>query len=970
MKYSFILLLALSPLTTHSGPIALSTSFASNFAASVLNVGLPENLKQICRNIENESKKKFGEKSMDYCDSQITTHMKNRGDLLNTCYLLLTENENVYETCVKEFKIHNNILVNENSQTEKDLIGNPEYSILDKEAVRGIYSKTMHTCQPSNFGSCTDASAQFLFGIEQIINEFPEAQPDAIYTYAQPIYDETTCHCLEDKMKANFSDQGKSEQDLMGQIEQQKNKISKILERTLARKFVNDLSIGLEDVNYYLTNNFRALGKDYRGASNLQCNNPKIFRDAMEDSCARNNIDTKTRDENLNSIMGNDINGPQSHSFEEKIRALSDEVLNKSAKGKESRAAYDIARLGIVNKSPQLHFMNLLMTELIQNPELSDTFANIIDPVETPGAVLNKLLLRLDTSLLSSSINSILSRSRRVKLTKDQKDFYNNLELLSNSVDSSGVIKLVTDSAEFSVMQYPGYRALLSDFTLFNKIKAKGINGSVIDTLESNPDLLAAYYGENCNKLVNQVAEAVCAPKGNLVSKVSPEELNKLLTSSQLEINIELKDALLCQTNKTKDGPKITNLDFANNRILLSEYTQKQLNPKGTNKTGYENYLASLKKGGQVQGYFSSAANLGAEIRTTSGIEKLLVQQTSSAKKSSEVNTYTSALVESAKTVKAVKAETFENNFQPMSNYAAPPSLPSAKPLVNETQNTDSKLDSKSLLREFLADENNKDEIEKHLSNTSDEDLQRLMELKDMIAKDQSRLNDLLRQNDKAKLQDMESNLKKMEDEMKGTSKRVMAERNFSDSTFQNGFNGPASQQHNNLDHSSRDSSRANDSSSSGGARTSSSRSNSGALSEGARSVASIPEVARSIVRDTNDGAIIIESSIVRIPGKALAREELSKEIISYVNTSQLNLADLMKMKESGLVLKVKSLQNGQEINEEIKVNFSELTTEAKLLLENKIAGIEKEQQYDRLKRDYSFETLRLILATKAQSGL
>jgi len=114
----------------------------------------------------------------------------------------------------------------------------------------------------------------------------------------------------------------------------------------------------------------------------------------------------------------------------------------------------------------------------------------------------------------------------------------------------------------------------------------------------------------------------------------------------------------------------------------------------------------------------------------------------------------------------------------------------------------------------------------------------------------------------------------------------------------------------------------------------------------------------------------VIESNIVRTSGKPFARDELSKEIISYVSTSQLNLSELMKLKESGLVLKVKAIKDGKEILEEIRINYHEMTTEAQMLLENKIAGVEKEQEYERLKREYSYLTLKLLLATKAQTGL
>src|SRR5690606_32368972 len=141
----------------------------------------------------------------------------------------------------------------------------------------------------------------------------------------------------------------------------------------------------------------------------------------------------------------------------------------------------------------------------------------------------------------------------------------------------------------------------------------------------------------------------------------------------------------------------------------------------------------------------------------------------------------------------------------------------------------------------------------------------------------------------------------------------------------QNGFQTSASQQNNINDHTFRETSRSSDSSAAGSARVASSRSSSGALAGGTRTPASIPEVARALGKEAQDGMIVIESSIVMTAGKPFAQQESSKEIISYVNTAQLNLSELMKLKESGLVLRVKAIKDGKEIQEEIIINYNEL---------------------------------------------
>lgn len=970
MRYSLLLVIFIIATKAEANPL-MATIPAG--IANIFSSSLPNNLKQICRNIEAQAKRPFGERTIAYCKTQIGEDVKNRNQLLDACYVLLSETDNVYDSCVNEFKIHYNLADNELLSAESELLGKHDTSLLGKEELRGAYSSALYSCQPKDIGVCTDASAQFTIPFTDLMTQFPGIQEDTLYTFVQPSYDMATCYCLEEALNDKYSDEKLTNLTLKEQTAKHKKIINGLIERSIGKKFINDFSVGLEDVNYYLTNNFKALKNDLNSASDLQCNDINKFQQAMDKSCAENGIDAKTREENLNSLLDNYVNVKQHPTFQSKINALSREILNSDADKNARREAYDIARLGIVNQSPKLHFMNQLLTNIMSDPSLHQDFDTSRDIQEdTPGEVLNNLLERMDKGALQAKIDLIIKQGKKGKLTKEQKEFYSNMELLNRSVNKSEIKKLIRDSADFSVMQYPGYRALFKDFNLFNKVMKMGVSDSVIKTLESNPGLLSEHYENNCNRLVTQIAEAACTPKSDYVQKASPDELNKLLNVTQLDIDPEVKDLLLCQTNQGKKFSKIDGLLFENHRMLLSDYAQKTFNPSEFNKTGFDNYQSSLRPNSNTRtsSYFNAASNAGAEIRTTLGIDKLLAQNQFASKEQVKMTTPTpiKTPVESPKIT-----EKFESSFpttQPSAaNYSVSPMQSTVAKSWSETQ-PESKLDSKALLREFLADESNKEEVEKHLSNASSEDIQKLMDLKDQIAKDEARLNELIRQTDQVKLQAMENNLKMMEEEIKTSSKKEKIVERRSDSSFyQNGFQGTLSQQNNINDTSYREASRGVDTSSVGSAKTSSSRSSSGALAGGSRAPASIPDIARAINRDSQDGVIVIESSIVRTPGKAVAREELSKEIISYVNSSQLNLSDLIKLKESGLVLKVKSLEDGKEVEEEIRINYNELTSEAQLLLENKIAGVEKENEYERLKRDYSYQTLKLILATKAQSG-
>ena len=517
---------------------------------------------------------------------------------------------------------------------------------------------------------------------------------------------------------------------------------------------------------------------------------------------------------------------------------------------------------------------------------------------------------------------------------------------------------------KIALEQYPGFKAIFKDPDLFRKITDMKGSRSLIEKLEGNPSLLGNYYENNCEKIKEQFVQSVCAPENGLIQKISPDDLNKYLTFTKKDVDSTLKDTILCRMiNSRAKGDQFIKLIDPNTNINLSDYLDRKSKPDQKRTSGYANFIKSIDNGNSaVTKYIERISSIGEkerisspEIASLANIPKAAITPSSALGKQSTV------LSDKNEENILSKSQSSNVNAMAANTYITPSASLSSPSSIKKTMKN-----NKALLRDFLADESNKAEVEKLLSNTSDEDLKELLRLKDEIAKDKERMNELVRETERMKVKNLEQNLESLEKEINTPVKVASqsADNSYEAPVFQGGsLSGSMVSKTGTMDN--RDASHFSESTT-GQATTSKGSSSSAA--QITRSPASRADL--GAVKETSRGAIIIESKMVRVNDKEFGQEDLSKEVISYVTQTDLDVQTLKRLKETGVVLKFKVLKDGVEIQQEMKVQYSSLTAEAKSILDKKIANQEKSQEYQRVKRAHSFAALKLILGLKTQEQI
>ncbi len=872
------------------------------------------------------------------------------------------------ENCKTQISMIQEIKQSEDDKALEQIITTTSAPILPV-AIPNLVSSAMVECNdPKEDYACTiyDADLQQSLSVfQQVAGQLP-LNNFSVDTFENPKYSPSSCKCLEKKLAADYESQHKnlSHRVLSLEIDKEKKKLNDIIFNAAGKKFINDFSSNMEDVRYYLTNNVKALHQDPKRATALQCTNVNDYKEAMKSECALNDIDPAKRDRRIESFMGVFGDFIDKPTLEGKFKSLEEDILNTTTEVSKTRRSYDILRLGIVKSNPQVKFIDEITDFILEDPELARELNLKISFGEQPGHAIYELIRDEKSPATQRLIKKVTDKNLGLNIFAKNRTFYNNLNIASKTGIETDFADMVRDAYKIAVEQYPGFKAIFKDPDLFRKITDMKGSRSLIEKLEGNPSLLGNYYENNCEKIKEQFVQSVCAPENGLIQKISPDDLNKYLTFTKKDVDSTLKDTILCRMiNSRAKGDQFIKLIDPNTNINLSDYLDRKSKPDQKRTSGYANFIKSIDNGNSaVTKYIERISSIGEkerisspEIASLANIPKAAITPSSALGKQSTV------LSDKNEENILSKSQSSNVNAMAANTYITPSaSLSSPSPIKKTTKN------NKALLRDFLADESNKAEVEKLLSNTSDEDLKELLRLKDEIAKDKERMNELVRETERMKVKNLEQNLESLEKEINTPVKVASqsADNSYEAPVFQGGsLSGSMVSKTGTMDN--RDASHFSESSS-GQATTSKGSSSSAA--QITRSPASRADL--GAVKETSRGAIIIESKMVRVNDKEFGQEDLSKEVISYVTQTDLDVQTLKRLKETGVVLKFKVLKDGVEIQQEMKVQYSSLTAEAKSILDKKIANQEKSQEYQRVKRAHSFAALKLILGLKTQEQI
>jgi|GEM_PF-5051601 len=787
----------------------------------------------------------------------------------------------------------------------------------------------------------------------------------------QSDYSNDTCICLKSMIKDSAQYQA--------DINKHKPEVIETLRKAVGKKLINEFAANLEDVNYFKTNHAgtKMLGS-LEDIQSFQCTTSEEYAVNIRTKCAENNIPSEEIKKRLNNLLGGFGDFKDAPNLSEKFALLQQDILNikvKSPKGSKkseffTRDAYDKYRYGRLRTQPEVNFVNTITEKLLADKDTGKIISDGIASGKSPAWAI--------FSLLKDKTNKDVKKILQKEIAKHNiSPFYNDLSKALENKDPEALSDFIDSATDLALDMHPGLKALYKDKDLFIEARNSSKQKSMLKALEENPGLLQSHFKDRCKKIIENFTEAACVQDDAMIGLAKRGQLNLLLETSEPKIKIDpiVKDLMLCQINEDNDKNSIfkDTLFMKWDRLKLSNYWERKNSKEGEANDRFSVIGKALETGdGSVALAFAETSGISdafsfknQDFKTLAMNEKATDSESKS--KSSELPNIMNSLTNIA-----------DNNHNEMDsrqaslinpNYSTPTQSQTAAQNATTNKNKD-QVDPREILREFLTNDKNKADVDRHLANINTEDQRELIRLKEELATNKETMLRLMSEIEQNKMKKLSDDLERLENNYKKTTKSEVVE----DGTTQVATNREsASHSTNTGGHTGQtDFPREVSSFATAGAQTSSAGNGS---DTNHRSIASennsqqhkssgTPESNFSY-REMSNGEILVISNKVHESG-ALRTEDFSEEVMAFVKLNQPDVKTLKKLMSSGLILKFNVRKNGIETQEEIKVDSSKLTADAVKYLQDEIA----QKEFKEAQRSYSFNTLKHLLGIKAKNSV
>lgn len=820
-----------------------------------------------------------------------------------------------------------------------------------------ISSTAMDKCQEDQYSSyCSIKSTIELPDLNSIMNSaiFDTA---GVSRRVPAVYTKEKCDCFEKSVHKNFTFEKRIKFD--NDLSAEKKRVNDLIFNAAGKKIINAFAANLEDINFYKTNNVQAIGGD-QSANELQCTDIADFKKVIMEECNKNQIRNDIIQGRTESLLGAFGDFKNVTTIEGKFKQLQEEVLNAQLDPSKlvpggpksySRREYDKSRFGIYQKREEVKFMSELTDAVMDDQELSKIIETELDEGKRPGHAIFKLVSDESNEKVKTLLSRIVRKHRG-------EGFYKNLDVVLKTENQDDLHNFMISTYDLAADMHPGLKAIFRSPELFRRTHSqmeKNNNGhDLIAELDRDPQLLKTFFQRRCDGMKAQFAEALCYREENLTDLANKEDLNKLLSVTG-QISPVMKDAILCRMpDNNKDSNSIfTKLAFnIGDKLMMADYFKRKVNVNGGPASRFDRFAMAATGGGSDSRYLSEMSDFRSDLRKPS-TEYAAFDQIAAERKIENIKESTAVQPMEKIIDQPQVSQGFTNNYAASSAIAA-----STDKEINTTSK-DHK-DPKTMLRDFLADEENRSDVERHLSNVSSKDQEELARLKEEIAADKEKILALLQESERLKLRGYEERVNQAEakltqPQVQNKAGPIRKNIDNDEETFSTSGNIASSVQGPAPKDVSGNSSTSSTSSSTG----SNGRGSSGAQRSLASLNSSLSTATNGLSSTSSDGSseraeIIIQSS---------GTQDLSKEVISYVQKTEPDVEILKKLKNAGMTFKYKVVENGIAVEKELKVDYASLSKEAKQFLDQKIAVKEA-------KRNYSYNTLRLMLGLKAQKQL
>lgn len=342
------------------------------------------------------------------------------------------------------------------------------------------------------------------------------------------------CSCLDNKFKEDLGPR------FLMELGNERKELNEKIKKAAAKKFLNDYAANIEDASFFLLKT-SGVFTNPDTAKEIQCNDYRKFNDMVTATCGNAVLNNPAMFEEKKLALLNVLGGASrpGMNFDQRIRDISRQIQflpipgQTSRDGKPlqfSRSIYDESRIGL-SRSPEGQFVEHVIQKMIKN---ADFESQIRDELTTKTPI---------EAIMSIIERNIGNTGFLDKIGADKSITGNEL----------GTLKEVREDFKFLMQTHPGFMNVMGKpanfLLLMNSVKREN-QLSLLEQLETKPDILGSLLLNRCDDLTKQFADIVCTQDDDLIKSVDASELDILIhpesETTDSPTQPELHDLLMC----------------------------------------------------------------------------------------------------------------------------------------------------------------------------------------------------------------------------------------------------------------------------------------------------------------------------------------------------------------------------------------------------------------------------------------
>lgn len=792
------------------------------------------------------------------------------------------------------------------------------------------------------------------------------------------------CDCLRQKINPQVDELNRLRNDVKTDIKNQ-----------VKRKLLDDFSSHLEDVHYfyYSSKNFRKNlldnKSDFSVGSELLCTGEGIYKKAFKKNrkCKDLKLSEADQEKKIAEVFGAyGFNVPEG--LNSTLSALKNDILMSDQQnyncstGVYSRFCHDLNRSNI-SKSPEGKRADRFLSNVLRSKAHFTAIKQYaenhdISPLSAMAIVLSKDLKEYSKDLIKLVDRSMLGDELYQKFVSG----INNRTLSLD--DQKSVFEKINKVISVGVQTHPGLDRILKDKGLFETAGKEMSGFSIMGYLEDDRELMNQHFLDSCKTLAENIAETICSSDDELMASVGDKDFFEYIQflGARDERSKMLTGVLACE-NKGVSASHIKDFVLDSNLRKTSDYFDLK-----TNKEKFVNLFSKLK---DERGKPDSAVNLalnnyndeyGASFFGGEDFSKnnFFVNTSSStlaknfAQKSENSLEKQADLKNSTQSFFSNDPDNNQETVQADQSFYSN-SINSASVVQNNatssSASSESKIDARKELRDFLSEREDQETVDELMSNTSDDMMKQLMELKEEMDKNQKKILELTAENERLKLESMRrkmDNLQREREALNPGEPRTRAENSVA--RRDSPISSPSAAGRNIASVAPVETGGSNSGSVSS---ASTSGSSDGASLSGLNRalLSSSSGSGRGPASDSASNPVVVSASNARSGSIEIRSQEIGLDLLNYLSDNGSDIQTLINLKTSGIIYRYKILENGQLVEKEILIDYRNLNEDVKKIIDKKIAQnkdrkreiIRLDSEIKELQRIYSYSALQMILA-------